>query len=66
MIENEHQYNISKKLLQKINESIDELKNTIHLHPLRNKLILASAYGIQEEIENDIVSYQSFNKNQSS
>lgn len=66
MIENEHQYNISKKLLQGINETIDQVKNAKDQHPLRNKLILASAYNLKEEIENDILTYESFkNQNQS-
>jgi DNA-binding Xre family transcriptional regulator len=62
MIKNEKQYNISKKLLSEINEDIDRLQKDTTQHPLRNKLMLASALNMQKEIEQDILLYETLKK----
>lgn len=58
MIKNEKQYSISKKLLTEINENIDNLKKDTTQHPLKTKLMLASALNMQKEIERDILLYE--------
>lgn len=58
MIKNEKQYKISKKLLSEINENIANLKKDTTQHPLKIKLLLASALNIQKEVEQDILLYE--------
>ncbi|THU37004.1 helix-turn-helix transcriptional regulator [Niastella caeni] len=58
MIKNEKQYRISKKLLNEINENIDNLKKDTTQHPLKIKLMLASALNMQKEIEQDLLLYE--------
>lgn len=58
MIKNEKQYSISKKLLNEINENIADLKKDTTQHPLKIKLMLASALNMQMEIEQDILLYE--------
>jgi len=62
MIKNEKQYNISKKLLNDINLNIEKLQKDTTQHPLRNKLMLASALNMQKEIEQDILLYETLKK----
>ena len=58
MIKNEKQYRISKKLLSEINENIANLKKDTTQHPLKIKMMLASALNMQKEIEQDILLYE--------
>ena len=58
MIKNEKQYSISKKLLSEINENIADLKKDTTQHPLKIKMMLASAINMQKEIEQDILLYE--------
>jgi DNA-binding Xre family transcriptional regulator len=62
MIKNEKQYRTSKKLLNEINENIAELKKDTTQHPLKIKLLLASALNMQKEIEQDILLYETLKK----
>ena len=62
MIKNEKQYKISKKLLSEINENIATLKKDTTQHPLKIKLMLASALNMQKEIEQDILLYETLKK----
>lgn len=62
MIKNEKQYKISKKLLSEINENIANLKMDTTQHPLKIKLILASALNMQKEIEQDLLLYETLKK----
>ncbi|OQP49313.1 hypothetical protein A4H97_28650 [Niastella yeongjuensis] len=58
MIKNEKQYKISKKLLSEINENIANLKKDTTQHPLKIKMMLASALNMQKEVEQDILLYE--------
>jgi HTH-type transcriptional regulator/antitoxin HigA len=58
MIKNEKQYKISKKLLNEVNENIANLKRDTTQHPLKIKMMLASALNIQKEMEQDILLYE--------
>jgi predicted XRE-type DNA-binding protein len=62
MIKNEKQYKISKRKFNELNEQIDKIKKNIEKNPLRNKLILASLNSSKNEIENDILLYESLKK----
>jgi HTH-type transcriptional regulator/antitoxin HigA len=62
MIKNEKQYRISKKLLNDINENIADLQKDTTQHPLKIKLLLASALNMQKEIEQDILLYETLKK----
>jgi DNA-binding Xre family transcriptional regulator len=62
MIKNEKQYRISKKLLSDINENIADLKKDTTQHPLKIKLMLASAVNMQKEIEQNILIYETLKK----
>jgi DNA-binding Xre family transcriptional regulator len=62
MIKNEKQYSISKKLLSDINGNIADLKKDTTQHPLKIKLMLASALNMQKEIEQDILLYETLKK----
>lgn len=62
MIKNEKQYSISKKLLNDINQNIADLKKDATQHPLKIKLMLASALNMQKEIEQDILLYETLKK----
>ena len=63
MIKNEKQYRISKKKLNELNEHIDKTTKETEKNPLRNQLILASLNSSKNEIENDILLYESLKKN---
>lgn len=63
MIKNEKQYRISKRKLKEINEHIDKTTKETEKNPLRNQLILASLNSSKNEIENDILLYESLKKN---
>jgi HTH-type transcriptional regulator/antitoxin HigA len=63
MIKNEKQYKISKKLLNDINENIANLKKDTTQHPLKIKLLLASALNMQKEVEQDILLYETLKTN---
>ena len=63
MIKNEKQYKISKKLLSEINENIANLKKDTTQHPLKIKLLLASALNMQKEVEQDILLYETLKTN---
>jgi DNA-binding Xre family transcriptional regulator len=63
MIKNEKQYKISKKLLNDINENIASLKKDTTQHPLKIKLLLASALNMQKEVEQDILLYETLKTN---
>jgi DNA-binding Xre family transcriptional regulator len=65
MIKNEKQYKISKKLLSEINVNIAELKKDTTQHPLKIKLLLASALNMQQEVEQDILLYETLKSNKS-
>jgi ribosome-binding protein aMBF1 (putative translation factor) len=65
MIKNEKQYKISKKLLSDINENIANLKKDTTQHPLKIKLLLASAINMQKEIEQDLRLYETLKSNKS-
>lgn len=62
MIKNEKQYRISKKLLNDIIENIADLQKDTTQHPLKIKLLLASALNMQKEIEQDILLYETLKK----
>ena len=62
MIKNEKQYSISKKLLNEINENIADLQKDTTQHPLKIKLLLASALNMQKEIEQDLLLYETLKK----
>lgn len=62
MIKNEKQYKISKKKLQEIKVNIDEVEKATNLHPLRNKLMMASLLNMQEEISKEVADYELLKK----
>jgi len=63
MIKNEKQYRISKRKVKELNEHIDRTNKEIDKNPLRNQLILVSLNSSKDEIENDILLYESLKKN---
>ncbi len=62
MITNEKQYKISKRKFNELNEHLDKTKKEVEKNPLRNQLILASLNSSKNEIENDILLYESLKK----
>ena len=63
MINNEKQYRISKRKLKELNEHIQKTTKETEENPLRNQLILASLNSSKNEVENDILLYESLKKN---
>jgi HTH-type transcriptional regulator/antitoxin HigA len=62
MIRNEKQYKISKKKLTEIIENIEQVSSDTGENPLRNKLMLASLQNMKQEIEQDILFYETLKK----
>ena len=58
MIENEKQYEITKKKLQGIREQNERLKSQGEYLSVKGKLILASRMDVQEELEMEIAAYE--------
>jgi ribosome-binding protein aMBF1 (putative translation factor) len=63
MIKNEKQYKISKKKLNELNMQVDKINQDKEKNPLRNQLIIASLNSSKEEIENDLLLYESLKRN---
>jgi Helix-turn-helix len=63
MIKNEKQYKITKRKFKELNAQVDKIKKETDQNPLRNQLILASLNNSKNEIENDILLYESLKKN---
>jgi hypothetical protein len=61
MIENEHQYNVSKMRVAKLQDGIDRVTNG-NKNPLRKELLTGSLIMAKEEIEKDIEMYELQNK----
>lgn len=57
MIENQHQYQISQQKLAELITEINEVTKS-PLHPLRNKLLLASLTQAKQELEVEIFLYK--------
>ena len=62
MIKNEKQYKITKKKLQEINEDRLRMQSQGEQLSVKEKLILASAIHLQEEMENEISAYEELTK----
>src|SRR6185436_4607082 len=66
MIKNEKQYKISKRKLNELTAQIEKISEDKEKNPLRNQLILASLNSSKDEIENDLLLYESLKKNKGS
>lgn len=62
MINNEKQYKISKKKVKELNEQIGRIYNDIDKHPLRKELLITSLEVARNDIEKEIVVYESLKK----
>ncbi len=62
MIKNEKQYKISKKKVIELNEEIERISNDPNKNPLRKELLTASLMVAKEEIEQDILLYETLKK----
>lgn len=62
MIKNEKQYKISKRKLRELDAQAEKIETDKEQNPLRNQLILASLHSSKNEIENDILLYESLKK----
>lgn len=58
MIKNEKQYKITKKKLQEIHEDRLRMQSQGERLSVKEKLILASAIHLQEELENEVIAYE--------
>jgi HTH-type transcriptional regulator/antitoxin HigA len=58
MIRNEKQYKITKKKLQEIKEDRSRMQSQGEQLSVKEKLILASAIHLQEEMENEVIAYE--------
>jgi hypothetical protein len=58
-IENERQYEITRKLIKGFNEQIEKLNNETNRNPNRKELILTSLEIAKEEIEQQLAEYES-------
>ena len=62
MIKNEKQYKISKRKFRELNTQVDKIAKEAEHNPVRNQLILASLSNSKNEIESDILLYESLKK----
>lgn len=62
MIKNEKQYKISKKKVSELNEEIDRISNDPNKNPLRKELLTSSLIVAKEEVEQDILLYETLKK----
>lgn len=62
MIKNEKQYKISKRKLRELDAQIEKINGDKEQNPLRNQLILASLNSSKNELENDLLLYESLKK----
>ncbi len=63
MIKNEKQYKISKKYLDSINADIEKVRGNRSGNPIRVKFIMATLLHNKEEVEKDLITYESLKKN---
>ena len=62
MIRNEKQYNISKKKIKELNNAIDRIYKDADKPPLRKEVLITSLEVTRNDIEKEIVVYESLKK----
>jgi DNA-binding XRE family transcriptional regulator len=62
MIKNEKQYKISKKLVKDLNNEIESIYNDVEKHPLRKELLITSLEVARNDIEKEILDYETLKK----
>lgn len=61
MIENEKQYQISKKTVAELADAIANMKSDTRRHPLSIKLSIVSLKSFKNDIEKEIAEYEKLN-----
>jgi hypothetical protein len=62
MIKNEKQYKISKKLVKEFNQEIERIYNDANKHPLRKEMLITSLEVARNDIEKEILVYETLKK----